>query len=127
MHTLSEVQKVIPTLHKVYFYTIKPPSDIAQILFDSRAEQYTDYFRKKSMPAFQASCKSEKGFRHYHGIVQINSLDTQKSLKAIQRYINRQGAYLKIDPIQNSIASAYSYIMDEKRNQPSKTSLSDPL
>lgn len=127
MHTLKEVQAQFPSLHQVYFFTVKPDRTMPHIKYRSIVDRLVSYFEKKHSAQFTVECKSKTGFKHLHGILFLNSLEKDKKLKAIQRFVNRLPSYFKIDPIECSIEKAYRYIMDEERNHPQETYLINPL
>lgn len=125
MHTLGQVEDAFPTLEQVYFFTIKPPRDLAEFAFVNKSEVLSNYFEKKDYISFHVNCRSKKGYNHYHGIIKLNTLDREKRLKALQRYVNRNFGYLKIDPIKFSVKSAYEYITNYEGNNPSKSYLNN--
>lgn len=121
MLELSHVESGIGSLEQVYFFTIKPPRDLCEFAFIQKSKVLRDYFEKRNYITFHADCTSRKGYRHIHGIIKLNSCDSKKSLTALQRYINRNYGYFKIEPLKFSIKAAYEYIMDKEGNKPSNT------
>lgn len=122
MHTKEQVIEGIGSLHQVYFFTVKPPRDLIEFAFREKSKVLNNYFIKRNMISFHADCISRKGYRHYHGIVKLNTVgEKEKVLKAMQRYVNRNYGYFKIEPIKYSVSTAYDYIMDAEGNKPSQT------
>ena len=127
LHTLQEVEENFPNLRQVYFFTVKPDRQMHNLKYKSIINRLIEYFEKKHSVSFTVECISKTGFKHLHGILFLNSLEKDKKLKAIQRFVNRLPAYFKIEPVSHSIKSAYTYIMDEERNQPQQSYLRNPL
>lgn len=121
MLSLEDIKKQFVNLDRLYFYTIKPPRDLDELAYTLKSECITEYCKKRDMQEFHADCISQKGYRHYHGLIKLNTGDKLKNLSALQRYVNRNYGYFKIDPVILSIDSAYQYIMDSVHNSPSRT------
>lgn len=99
-----------------YFVTIKPPSD------DDKLTYMKHEFYKYLLPRctfWIVHCKSEKGYKHYHGILKLshvthNQATADKFKKAYQRKVNRDiGFNLPLKPLLN-IDAVIKYIKQQQ-------------
>lgn len=99
-----------------HFITIKPNPDCYKdgtMLF----KRLLEYYKSKNVNYWIREVKSPNDFLHMHGIITYNfSGDKFRSLKTIQKWINRNIGYYTVIPIQGKVDDVISYIKDPQKN-----------
>lgn len=100
------------------FITIKP--DPCRYPADNEVfNEISTYMHNKGIKYWLRECLSPKNFLHIHGIISFPSSWNPKANKALQRYINRKNAFMRLDYLHNSadLESIIKYIKNPLKNK----------
>lgn len=116
MDEKDKIYSNFPKGSMYHFVTIKPNPN--HYTTDSGLfKRLLEYYRLKGVHYWMREVKSPSGFLHMHGIITYDFKgDKFKTLKAIQKWINRNVGYYTVIPIEGSVDNVIAYIKDPLKN-----------